>query len=51
MAMMKKGMKPASHLAGKAGKVGEKKSRTSETPQMMSAARYQKGSKNRTKSG
>ena len=51
MAMMKKGPKMANHMAAKPGKVGEKKKRSSETPQMMSAARYEKGSKNRTKSG
>jgi hypothetical protein len=48
---MKKGHKMASKMAAKPGKMSEKKSRTSETPQMMSAARYEKGSKNRTKSG
>ena len=48
---MKKGHKMASHMAAKPGKMAEKKSRTSETPQMMSSARYEKGSKNRTKSG
>jgi hypothetical protein len=47
---MKKGMKPASKMAPKAGKLSSKAGRT-ETPQMMSAARYEKGSKNRTKSG
>lgn len=47
---MKKGMKPASKMADKAGKLSSKAGRT-ETPQMMSSARYEKGSKNRTKSG
>ena len=47
---MKKGMNPASKMAPKAGKLSSKAGRT-ETPQMMSSARYEKGSKNRTKSG
>ena len=47
---MKKAPKPASKMAAKPHRMGGKSGRT-ETPQMMSAARYEKGSKNRTKSG